>query len=79
MKKKEVVFKDYFLIFGYDGLELNYFHVGDDSYYTGWTKDISSATIFTEDLFEKMRDTILEESGPGKMVLVSKMPIKIGG
>lgn len=53
----------YYIIVGWDKntKQMEYFHIGDDSYYTGWTKNVEYAEIFNDNFdFSRFNDDIYD-------------------
>ena len=70
--------KQYFFVIGFNGEELRYFHLGDDSHYNGFSKRVTDATILDDGLYEIVKQCIFEEAKCEQLCILARMPIKIG-
>ena len=70
--------KQYFIVVGFNGEELRYFHLGDSSFYTGFSKRVTDATILEDGLYEILKQCIMEEAQCEQICVLARMPIKMG-
>lgn len=70
--------KQYFFVVGFNGEELKYFHLGDNSNYTCFSKRVTDATILDDGLYEILKQCIFEEAKCEQLCILARMPIKIG-
>ena len=70
--------KQYFIVVGFNGEELRYFHLGDNSFYTGFSKRVTDATILEDGLYEILKQCIMEEAQCEQICVLARMPIKMG-
>ena len=70
----------YFVVAGWSEYKnkVVYFHLGDDSYYTGWSEHYTDATILDKDLLDFAKNVIEQESVSWRVKDIKKIEVKLG-